>query len=292
MKITGVVTKNDEDDNSKTWHKLCLILSILLWLYLIWQFYCALFRDCENECTYSSSYSGDCWYSETTCESPCFQYSDDSLDFIMIPLVVITYIIYLFDSFCRSSTIKYINNTYDWQTIEKMVNDDWRKANMQIKWVVQNYHKRRTRDSNGHTKTKRINTARFEKVFEYTNIEDLSGIYELRDKAEAYNAKSLIKLQFDTKLAFANQQTENSYNNQLYHFVTSSKTDVYQDFSMIKTIPGFQARVMCQTQSVCCFNMAFYTIFSLLGFSWIYRVYLDAKSARKSFDIVKRITSY
>lgn len=207
---------------------------------------------------------------------------------LIISATFFFYSMYLFDAFILSSTIKYLKNIHDQDTINDLVNNKWRNMNnknnsVQIQWKVTNYRLQDPKDD----KSKRIETQSFEKSFEYKTVEDMSGLYEVN----SYSKKPLIKLQFGKKLAFANKITETEYNNQLYDFVNKSKTDTQHRFDFEIIIDEFQERMICDTsESSLFFNKKFYLVITILGFSWFYRKYLDSKSDRKSFYIIKRIS--
>ena len=285
---TGKSRANENDKkSSKSCHKLCFFLSAICWIGILWSVYCLIFADCYEYCEYD--FEGDCysWGWKKKCDAPCWQSEEEWYSYMIYGGFGVIYLFYLVEAFLKASTAKYLNNVADSDTIESWVNQDWRKHRAEIKWIVQNYHTVTTTDSKGNSQTRRVNTQKFEKFFKYSSMEDVSGEYDLNQE-KSYGSP-LVKLQFEKKLEFSNVETENLYNNQLRMFAESSTTDVCQDFTMDIVIPTFQFRVMCQSGSVCCFNWGCYAFWTLFGFSWLYRLYIDSVSDRKSFSIVKRI---
>ena len=222
---------------------------------------------------------------------PCNHYYDDLYKYYGIGCVGLFYFIYLSGAFCTGSTAKYLSNADYSKSIENLVNNHWRQEKAAIVWIIQNFHNETILDGKGNDRKSRVNTQRFRKKFGYRTIEDLSGRYDLeRLKGKG---SGLIKLQFKKKLVFANKETENLYNNLLHEFIMQSKKDLCQDFLLNIEIGQFEERIMCRNERAGdgpCFNWCCYLLWTLLGLSWFYKVWIDSMSSRKQFTIVKRIS--
>lgn len=279
----------DKESEKNNYYFCCLINSVLMWILIFFYgwcyYYCNYIATINKECVYYSSTTGECNRYEKLGPSICI--GDSNYTSIFALLFAIVYILYLIESLWKSKIREYLKQVIDSRIIENRVNYEWKTCKPQIQWILRCYHLVTTVHVNGSTSTTREYTATCVKYFEYGTISDDSGIFDL-DEEKTRN-KALIQLKFSKQFCFANGETERIYNKQLGDFILSSKSDIFQDFEFSFDIEGYGENIICKDVKACCFDSFWFIVCVLLGFSWIYRVIIDCKSAKKSFKIMKRI---
>jgi len=177
---------------------------------------------------------------------------------------------------CCSDTRGYLNNIqfnrspYEYEST-------LRASKGTINWTVQCYHyeTRRTTDSKGKTKTKRVrvNTHRASKNYVYHGSRDVS--------AELPNIESfkVMQLNSETRFGFADAETRNHYNTNLSIWRKNHDRDRHQDFSMSWNVLGLIQYALWEREEgaipPCARNPVAFLVCTALSFGFLWRLWFE-----------------
>lgn len=110
--------------------------------------------------------------------------------------------------------------------------EDMKRTKGEIRWHVQCYHYKTTRNSKGKTSRKRVNTHAATKFFQYNDWRDVST------PLKNMETHKIMQLHTKKSFGFANTEISNYYSQHLAQWRSHHKRDSHQDFSCDLQIAG------------------------------------------------------
>ena len=214
-------------------------------------------------------------------------------------IFIVVYLVYLIE-FCCSNTLSYLWNKKDSGSIYNYVNQikntkpsismtcECYHFETRIRYVTESYT---VQGTNGpETRTRQRMETYQQKVVTHSETEqfDFQRFYEISRMIsdDIYN-NDLIKIKFGKKIEFGDPFTRNRYDLQLTEFVRRNKNrDSCFSYSEYKEIPGYKERMFSVNgeKHSCLINWPCYTLITFFGFSWFYRIWVEAKCVRGSYN--------
>ena len=214
-------------------------------------------------------------------------------------LFVLIELIYLIEFFC-SNTLRYLWNKVSSDSIFEHVNkikltrpeiSMWCECyhfETRIRYVTESYS---VQGSNGpEMRTRQRMETYQEKVVTHTEKEhfEFGNFYEIsRMISDDIYHNDMIKIKFGKNIVFGDSQTRNEYDRQLSIFISRNKhRDTCFSYVEYKEIPGFKDRMFSVNgeKHSCFVNWCWYIIFTLLGFTWFYRIWVESKCLRGEYN--------
>ena len=202
---------------------------------------------------------------------------------------------YLIELFC-SSTLKYLwNETSSHGVREHIVKmkqvrpeiSMWCECyhyETSVRYVTETYYEggvRKTRQRKENYQVKVV-THTETKYFEFSHCIEAS---QMISDDIYYN--DLIKIKLTYGIAFGDDQTRDVYNYQLQAFISRNRSrDTHFTYDETRKVPGFVDKLFSRNgeNKSRFIGWTWYLLISLLGFSWPYRVWLEAKCVRGEFN--------
>lgn len=213
-------------------------------------------------------------------------------------LFLIPEVVSLIEFFC-SSTLRYLWNKTQSDSIREYVVkmketrpsiSMWCECyhyETRVRYVTESYT---VNGPNGpETRTRQRLETYEEKVVTFTDSEyfDYSHFFEIsRMISDDIYHNDLIKIRFSEKIEFGDPYTRGAYDRQLSSFIARNKhRDVCFSYTENKSTPGFKERMFSMNgeEHSCLVHWFWYTLISLLGFSWPFRMWIESKCVRGEF---------
>lgn len=209
-----------------------------------------------------------------------------SLGGIGLELLTLIYIIYLVLEFFSETSMFLCNKKKNKGINEKMV--EYFKAPPTITLNCESYH---YENKNG---DKEVITYKEDYIFPYYSQRDVSGLFYINcDKANAIK-KKYIKLVLDVEVNFADSISYYDYQVQKYNLWKRNRfKDALFLYYESRSIPGFVHHNLITIGDKEPFTVNFYlfAIFTILGFSEIYKAYVNSLCVYQKFKIRKLIST-
>jgi hypothetical protein len=213
---------------------------------------------------------------------------------VEFPILLLAGLFYLFMIIecCVCSTRKFIYNLTLGENIFGEINENRNKA-PKVTYHVQNYHyETKTRKQNGktHTERVRVNTHSAAQDYRYAEWIDISPD---SSAVEYVKGQKLVRLDFSLKVDYTPQANQ-SFICQEYYFKKANFRDAHHDYRVSKAIPDMRENVLIFNSDAN--TLPWYTgrgtfwAFSMLGFSWLFRIIFVSNTKRVSYEYIKLIT--
>lgn len=207
--------------------------------------------------------------------------------------------LFYFIEYTCSSTLRYLWNKTDCDSIKNYVISMkntkpsismWCECfhyETRIRYVTENYT---VNGPNGpETRTRQRVETYQEKVVTHTETEyfDFTTFLEISQMIsdDIYN-NDLIKIKFSERIEFGDPYTRGAYDRQLSSFIARNKhRDVCFSYTESKHIPGFKERMFSVNgeNHSCLMTWYWYTLITLLGFTWPFRIWVEKHCVRGEF---------
>lgn len=213
-------------------------------------------------------------------------------------IFILVELIYLIEFFC-SSTLSYLWNKTDCNSIKdyvvrmketKPTISMWCECfhyETRVRYVTEHYTVNGPNGPESRTR-QRMETYQ-EKVVTHTETEyfDISAHFEIsRMISDDIYDNDMIKIRFSQRIEFGDPYTRGAYDRQLNAFISRNKRrDTCFSYTENKHIPGFKERMFSVNGEVhsCFMTWFWYTTATLLGFTWPFRIWVEAKCVRGEY---------
>lgn len=160
-----------------------------------------------------------------------------------------------------------------------------------IRWHIQCYHYetrvRTSTDAEGNTTT----TTTEERV----NTHSASHSYQLQGWRDDSNplkptSHSIAKVAFSKDYKWRDPRAKQKHDGEKFAWIARNDRDTHKDFSWSWGIHGYKSHmieVRAGEAVPCCFNLLWFWLFSLLGLSWIYRVWASSVTGKRNEGFLK-----
>jgi len=211
----------------------------------------------------------------------------------------IFYVIYLILEFC-SSTSKYLGNKKNSQNMYESMGQNFR-ALPEIKFHGESYHYKTvhytSRDNNGvhhHTRKEKVTTHKDTYTLPYYSERDVSGLFYLNCNMAYVRRKCYIKLNLEKEINFADEISCMDYENEKGYFWQRNRfRDSHFDFKETREIPGMKPHnlVKLGEHEPYFASYLYFSLFTLLTFSELYKSWFDSYCIYQKFKIRKLIST-
>ena len=202
---------------------------------------------------------------------------------------------YLLELFC-SSTLRYLCNQASSHSVRGHIIRMKETRPSFSMWCECYHYETRVRyvtetyTENGETKTREVRETYEEKVVTHTETDyfEFSHFIETSQMiSDDIYYNDMIKIRLKYSISFGDEHTRAAYNRHLQRFISRNKhRDVHFSYTESQSIPGFLDKLFSRNgekQSML-INWGWYLLTSLLGFTWPYRIWLEAKCVRGEFN--------
>lgn len=301
----------------RSYHRGSLILNLILWILVLVTIILTIVRNNTEDCSYWDQCSCDCYsdgfyaYSNPDCPGTAEQCSDactsNYMDFcdnfmatyvhiIGFILIGVAYLIYLYEC-CKSDSQKFLRNQMEIVEYGNFL-AKVKKSAPTVYFVVECYHYETKTTATTiyvnnipqttyQTSTVKVVSSTNSQQFGFATWSDITG------DPTGMSSHKLIKLNVDKLLVFADDATEKEYNKQKQlHTDKHKNRDTHFNAYMQHVINGYQEHVLVKSGSATkpfFLNIWFFALFSLIGFSWPYRMWFEYLVDNKAITIKKRI---
>lgn len=301
----------------RSYHRGSLIYNLILWILVLVEIILTVVRNNTENCVYWDQCSCDCTYDfyltsdESDCGGSSYQCNDACtsnyinfcdgfmgtyIHIVGYILIGVAYLIYLYEC-CKSDSLKFLRNQFEIVEYGNFLAQVKKNA-PSVFFVVECYHyETRTTTSTIYvnnvpqttfqTHTVKVVSSTNSQQFKYASWSDTTG------DPTGITSHKLIKLKVEKLLVFADDATEKEYNRQKQiHTDTYKNRDTHFNAYMQHVINGYQEQMLVKSGSATkpfLLNIWFFVLFSMIGFSWPYRMWFEFLVDNKAITIKKRI---
>ena len=265
------------------------------------------FQDMRSECTALSDVDIKTIQKKGECKKDCtICCMDNAIMCLLFELLLIMFVILaikkkylfflgsaisgmilLFDLI--SSDMIYFLSKSKYASAEAIEKLNAMKSNFpKIVWMIQCYHIETTITKCRATQMLRMNTTSAKHIVKLKTVNDTTDYSILLGNMDKRNCMIYIEKSY----TFDKIEDANNYEALKQYFIATNKKDVFYDFQEIYEIEGWKPKMLSMTDSKYnqLLSIPYFILFSLLGFSWLYRIINYAKSYKAHIQLNKAIS--